>query len=145
MSATSLSEGLAAVRRVEEVSGPAGEHPVVAESVCSATERGLALSGGQRQRLALARALLRRSDVLLLDEATSQLDSRSEQRLLRTLVDTAHARTVIAVTHRLAIAERAEQVILLDDGHVRAVGSHRQLLATDSLYRALASTGRRGA
>jgi ABC-type multidrug transport system fused ATPase/permease subunit len=103
-------------------------------------ERGVTISGGQRQRLAMARALLRKAEVLLLDEATSQLDGRSEQVLLRTIVETAGARTVVAVTQRFLIATHADRVVVLDDGRVRAVGGHEELLSTDPLYRALATS-----
>ena len=101
-------------------------------------ERGVTISGGQRQRLAVARALLRKAEVLLLDEATSQLDGRSEQTLLRTIAETARARTVIAVTQRFSIAAHADRVVVLDDGRVRAVGRHEELLGSDAFYRALA-------
>lgn len=100
-------------------------------------ERGVAVSGGQRQRLAVARTLLRDPDVLLLDEATSQLDARSERVLLRAVVEQAADRAVLAVTHRVAVAELAHQVALLDGGRVRALGSHEELVATDDLYRDL--------
>jgi ABC-type multidrug transport system fused ATPase/permease subunit len=101
-------------------------------------ERGVTISGGQRQRLAVARALLRKAEVLLLDEATSQLDGRSEQVLLRTIVETARARTVVAVTQRFSIAAYADRVVVLDDGRIRAVGRHEELLGKDAFYRALA-------
>lgn len=103
-------------------------------------ERGVTISGGQRQRLAVARALLRKAEVLLLDEATSQLDGRNEQVLLRTIVETARARTVVAVTQRFSIAAHADRVVVLDDGRVRAVGRHEELLGSDAFYRALADT-----
>ncbi|GHE27260.1 ABC transporter ATP-binding protein [Streptosporangium violaceochromogenes] len=100
-------------------------------------ERGVAISGGQRQRLAVARALLRDPEVLLLDEATSQLDARSERILLRAIVEQAAHRVVLAVTHRMAIASLADQVVLLDDGRVRALGGHDALLSSDALYQEL--------
>lgn len=102
-------------------------------------ERGVTISGGQRQRLAVARALLRKAEVLLLDEATSQLDGWNEQVLLRTIVETARARTVVAVTQRFSIAAHADRVVVLDDGRIRAVGRHEELLGSDAFYRALAA------
>ncbi|SES26930.1 ATP-binding cassette, subfamily B/ATP-binding cassette, subfamily C [Lentzea xinjiangensis] len=104
-------------------------------------ERAVAISGGQRQRLAVARALLRHADVILLDEATSQLDADSEKTLLRTLVDQAKVRAVLAVSHRMSVASQADLVILLDEGKVRAAGKHAELLRSDALYRRLATTG----
>ncbi|MFI1830822.1 ABC transporter ATP-binding protein [Streptomyces sp. NPDC020412] len=100
-------------------------------------ERGLHISGGQRQRLAVARALLRPSEVLLLDEATSQLDPHSERVLLASLAEHACDKVVIAVTHRLPIALQADQVVMLEDGRVHAAGPHETLLATDAKYQAL--------
>jgi ABC-type multidrug transport system fused ATPase/permease subunit len=107
---------------------PDGVHTAVGE-------RGATMSGGQRQRLAVARALLRRADVLLLDEATSQLDSESEAHLLRSLADEARDRTILSVTHRRSVAQRADSVVLLEQGRVRAVGRHDDLLRSDELYR----------
>ncbi|GAA4535684.1 ABC transporter ATP-binding protein [Amycolatopsis samaneae] len=100
-------------------------------------ERGVAISGGQRQRLAVARALLRGADVLLLDEATSQLDAISERVLLDSLAHQARDRIVLAVTHRLSVAAEADRLVLLEDGQVRAVGRHEDLLRSDPVYREL--------
>ncbi|MFD9890360.1 ABC transporter ATP-binding protein [Amycolatopsis sp. NPDC059027] len=100
-------------------------------------ERGVAISGGQRQRLAVARALLRGADVLLLDEATSQLDAISERVLLDSLAHEARDRIVLAVTHRLSVAVEADRLVFLEDGEVRAVGRHEELLRSDPVYREL--------
>lgn len=83
-----------------------------------AADRGMRLSGGQRQRVVLARALLRKPALLLLDEATSQLDADSELRVLATLRSVAKRATVVAVTHREAILEAADQVVVLEAGRV---------------------------
>ncbi|GAA1288515.1 ABC transporter ATP-binding protein [Saccharothrix xinjiangensis] len=99
-------------------------------------ERGVQISGGQRQRLAVARALARDSEVLLLDEATSQLDPYHEQVLVRSLMQDSRERIVIAVTHRMLLAQHADQVVMLHQGAVHARGRHEELL-DDPLYRHL--------
>jgi ABC-type multidrug transport system fused ATPase/permease subunit len=102
--------------------------------------RGVTLSGGERQRLAIARALLRRPRLLLLDEATSQLDAVNELALRNLVEAVALTTTVIVIAHRLSTVTRAERILVLDAGRVRAAGAHEELLANDDLYRRLATT-----
>ncbi|WP_240686993.1 ABC transporter ATP-binding protein [Amycolatopsis suaedae] len=102
--------------------------------------RGAMLSGGQRQRLAIARALLRRPDVLLLDEITAQLDARNEEALRQTVESVAKQCTVLLIAHRLSTVVSADQIVVMQNGTVRATGNHKQLLATSDLYRELAAT-----
>lgn len=102
--------------------------------------RGVTLSGGERQRLAIARALLRRPQVLLLDEATAHLDGRSESALRQTVEHTAKQCTVLLIAHRLSTVTSADQLLLMEQGRVRAAGSHNELMNGDSLYRELADT-----
>ncbi|MFE5159789.1 ABC transporter ATP-binding protein [Streptomyces sp. NPDC056697] len=102
--------------------------------------RGVTLSGGERQRLAIARALLRRPEVLLLDEATAQLDASNEQALREAVDQAARRCTVILIAHRLSTVTDAEQIIVLEDGGIRAAGSHGDLVGADTLYRELAAS-----
>ncbi|MBA2248029.1 MAG: ABC transporter ATP-binding protein [Chloroflexia bacterium] len=95
------------------------------------------VSGGQRQRIALARAILRTPALLLLDEATAQLDGITEVAIQRCIRDRAARGAVVTIAHRLSTVIDADRIIVMDGGRIRAEGSHRELLETDSLYRGL--------
>ncbi|MFD9950271.1 ABC transporter ATP-binding protein [Nonomuraea sp. NPDC059023] len=95
------------------------------------------VSGGQRQRIALARALLRTPDVLLLDEATAQLDGLTEAAVHDCIGDRASKGAVVTIAHRLSTVIDADTIVVLQDGKVRAQGSHAALLETDELYASL--------
>jgi len=97
-------------------------------------EGGKSLSGGQRQRLALARALVRRAPILVLDEATSALDSESEAMVQHAISAGAGTRTTIIVAHRLATVIAADRIVVLRDGRIEAIGSHRELLMSSPCY-----------
>jgi len=98
-------------------------------------ERGTRLSGGQRQRLAIARAFLQDPAILLFDEATSSLDPDSEARVQEALTRLFRGRTTLVIAHRLATARRADAIHVLEDGVVRDVGRHEELIESNELYR----------
>jgi len=100
-------------------------------------DKGCLLSGGQQQRLAIARAVLKNAPILLLDEATSSLDSESEQQIQKALAKLAAGRTVIAIAHRLSTVLSADQIIVMDGGHIKEIGTHAELLEKSGYYRRL--------
>jgi subfamily B ATP-binding cassette protein MsbA len=100
-------------------------------------DKGCLLSGGQQQRLAIARAVLKNAPILLLDEATSSLDSESEQQIQKALAKLAAGRTVIAIAHRLSTVLSADQIIVMDSGHIKEIGTHGELLEKSGYYRRL--------
>lgn len=102
-------------------------------------ENGSGLSGGQRQRVAIARAMLRDADILILDEATSALDSESEALVRDALERLTLNKTSIVIAHRLSTINRADKIVVMDNGQVVEEGSRRELLATDGLYKRLHS------
>ena len=97
-------------------------------------ERGVTLSGGQKQRLCLARAVLSGAPVLVLDEATSSLDSQSEAEVQRALDALLVGRTAIVIAHRLHTVQRADQLVVLEDGRVVEIGPHDALLAKRGVW-----------
>jgi ATP-binding cassette, subfamily B, bacterial len=102
-------------------------------------DRGRALSGGERQRLAIARALVRDAPVLLLDEATSALDAENERLVQKAFDEAMATRTTLVIAHRLATVQRADRIIVLDQGVVAEQGTHANLIAQGGIYAHLAN------
>ena len=100
-------------------------------------DKGCLLSGGQQQRLAIARAILKNAPVLLLDEATSSLDTESEKQIQKALEKLAAGRTVIAIAHRLSTILSSDQIVVLDNGKIKEIGTHAELLERSGYYRRL--------
>jgi len=100
-------------------------------------ERGVGLSGGQRQRVAIARAILLDPKLLILDDSTSSVDVETEREIQASLGQLMSGRTTIIITQRLAAAQLADRVIILDRGGIRAQGNHEDLLSHDPLYQDL--------
>jgi ABC-type multidrug transport system fused ATPase/permease subunit len=97
-------------------------------------ERGVKLSGGQRQRLAIARAILADPRILILDEATSNLDTESEMLIQRSLSELMKGRTTFVIAHRLSTIRRADQILVIEKGHIVERGTHTELLALEGRY-----------
>ena len=97
-------------------------------------ERGLKLSGGEKQRVAIARAILKKPAILIFDEATSALDSQSEKLIQAELKRIASNRTTLTIAHRLSTIVDADQILVMDKGHIIERGAHRELLAANGTY-----------
>jgi subfamily B ATP-binding cassette protein MsbA len=100
-------------------------------------ERGTLLSGGQRQRVAIARAILKDAPILILDEATSALDAESERLVQTALAGLLRGRTTLVIAHRLSTIERADRILVMDEGRIVESGTHAALLAAGGVYAAL--------
>jgi ATP-binding cassette subfamily B protein/subfamily B ATP-binding cassette protein MsbA len=104
-------------------------------------ERGATLSGGQRQGISIARAMLRNAPIVILDEPTTGLDAFSERRVMEALRRLTSGRTTLIIAHRLAAVTGADVILVLDQGHIVQMGTHKQLLDRGGRYFDLWSCG----
>ena len=93
------------------------------------------LSGGEKQRISIARAILKDAPIVILDEATSSVDPENEQALLSAIEELTKNKTLISIAHRLSTVQKADQIIVIDNGHVKQKGTHDQLSKKDGIYR----------
>ncbi|MFW5696898.1 MAG: ATP-binding cassette domain-containing protein, partial [Phototrophicaceae bacterium] len=108
-----------------------------------AGEGGLSLSGGERQRIALARILLKDAPLTVLDEATANLDAVTERAVLESIYETLGDRSLLLITHRLTLLDRAHEIIVLQQGRIVERGTHQQLVEANGLYTRLWDAQRR--
>ncbi len=97
-------------------------------------EKGLRLSGGQRQRIAIARAIYKNAPILIMDEATSALDTESERHVQAAIEALTENRTTLVIAHRLSTVERADKIMVMDQGRIIEIGTHKDLLAKNGAY-----------
>jgi subfamily B ATP-binding cassette protein MsbA len=129
------------VRKAAEAANAAGFIEQLAEGYDAVIgQAGGTLSGGQRQRIAIARAVIKDPAILILDEATSSLDSESERAIQAAIDEFVVGRTTIVIAHRLSTVQRADRIVVLDEGRVAEQGTHAALLARGGLYRRLYDT-----
>ena len=98
-------------------------------------ERGVTLSGGQKQRVAIARTILRDSDVLIFDDSLSAVDTQTDAKIRKALKERRKGVTTFIISHRISTLMEADRILVLDDGHIAQQGRHEDLMACEGLYK----------
>ncbi|MGV3618125.1 MAG: ABC transporter ATP-binding protein [Fimbriimonas sp.] len=125
------------VARAIQLSGVADFIQRQPEGLETEVGEGGSLSGGERQRIGIARALIRRPKILILDEATASLDARTEDEVLRSIEGLRAGMTILSIAHRLKAVVNCDRIVVMQNGQIVQIGSHRELVAQEGLYRDL--------
>lgn len=105
---------------------------------------GVNVSGGQKQRLCIARAMLKKPDILILDDSTSAVDSATEAKIRKSFHETLAATTVFIIAQRISSIRDADQIIIIDDGKIAGIGTHKELIKTNSIYKEITASQQEG-
>ena len=105
---------------------------------------GLNLSGGQKQRLCIARAMIKHPKILILDDSTSAVDTATEAKIRESFYKDFKDTTVFIIAQRVSSVQAADQILVLDDGQIKGIGTHEQLLADNEIYKEIVTTQAKG-